>query len=94
MSDSDDPLIPVGDPVAHARIDALQREVAYQLNQLWTAVRGDHGHVSTAEEAQERFGAILATFREADKLADRGMQHAYSKDTNSGPLSITKRTDR
>lgn len=50
------------DELAQARIDALQREVTYQLVQLWTLAKGEE----PVEVVENRFQGILAIFKEAD----------------------------
>jgi hypothetical protein len=57
----------IADRLAHARIDALQRETVTQLNRLWTELESQiAGSRPSITKVQDRHNSIWGIFKEAD----------------------------
>lgn len=78
---------PKRDNHAHARIDALQREVAFALGQLFAATPD----LTVLRGPNDNMANILAAFKEADRQVEKkGWVCAMSKKKN--PWHIVSRT--
>jgi hypothetical protein len=62
------------DRLAHARIDALQRETVSQLHELWIALLSELAHTRPSiTERQDRFNQLWGYFKGADDKVKREM---------------------